>query len=245
MNRLDIIAQQEKRHRSPSFPYFSLRECIKFIAAFYKKHRLNIISLHTAISSMGLSSTSSNSTRALSAIRGYGLINEKGAKDIKAIWISDLAKKILVNQENSQEWLEAVQQALHNEPMFQAIWLAWKEGLPSDDEIIRYLQLEHDFNERAARRFAAVIRDNYNYANLKSIKYPPPPDENMEDQQFEGGEEENLLPAIKSFTIPLIGGGIVLIKGPFPINRKNYDHILKWFDVMSDAIVKDDDANEK
>jgi hypothetical protein len=100
---------------------------------------------------------------------GYGLLDDEGTGKNKLVNVSELGRRIAIDiRPDSTERLRLYREAIFNEPMMQKVWNEWKRTLPRDSEAIEtVLRLNYGFsNERAANRFASVIVDNYQFAQL-------------------------------------------------------------------------------
>ena len=43
---------------------------------------------------------------------------------------------------------------------------------------------------------------------------------------------------IDDYTIPLLGGGMAVLRIPVPLSRENYEHLLRWLAWAEDSLVE-------
>lgn len=241
-------AKKTTRQRSPAHPYFSLKECVDWAHKLYQQNGARRVSVAVALKHMQLGLSSSTAPRALAALLGYGLLDDTGIKKDKEVWLSRLGRSIMLQgRDSSPERLEALRDAALKYKIIRDLWKKWSDGLPSDGTIKDTLLLEKRFNPRAAGRFVTVFRETYEYAALGEYAILPTAEEpHYEDddarsadgfQMAGGAPSSQASSAMKRTTIPLIGGGEAIFEAPLPLSRRNYEHIMKWFDLMQQALV--------
>ncbi len=242
-----------KRHRSPSYPSLSLENAIEKVGLFYKKETFHKAPASVAIEHIGYAEGSSRGYRALASLLRLGLIVGEGTKYDREVWLSELGKDIVAyNEPGTNEYNEALKRAALNPAIHQKLWKLWvgeeEKSLPSDANMRKYLLKDLLFNPNSVDSFIRVFKSTLTFANLlerdimgederidPNIPPETPPDQKpllkarkiMDSPQAE----------IQDNTIPLIGGGTAILRAPVPLSRRNYEHIMKWFEFMKDALI--------
>src|ERR1051325_2885913 len=99
--------QREKsRVRSPNFPGIDLREAIDKVQLIYSKDKRNATNAEVIVKHLGYSQLHGKSRRVLSALKQYGLLEERAGGLFR---VSDNAYRIIHLQEDSKERYDLVQ----------------------------------------------------------------------------------------------------------------------------------------
>lgn len=158
------------RQRSPSFPYINIKEAVDLLQRLFNKIQMSPVNVIDAYRAIGISTNSSTSNRSLSTMISYGLLKDLGGSgEDKKIAVSELGRKICVDQ-RQKEKLSYYRQAVLNDDMMEQVFTYWRDGLPKDDNTIES-SLKVDFGfatDRAATRFREVLKENFRYAELEN-----------------------------------------------------------------------------
>lgn len=250
--------RKRKTHRSPAHPYFNLEDSIIFVSKLYDADGLYAVPVTVASKNMGFDGSIKGgvASRALGAVKGYGLVDCEGVGEKAEIKPSDLARKIILDtRPSSPDRKKALQEAALNYKIIEELSRYWPNGLPSDEAIRSRLLINYEFNERAVRRFVNVFRETYEFAHLNEFNKHAilPSDRLHEDGErstnhLEHGTEAIVassgLPSeavvtIQRHSIPLIGGGVAIFEAPRPLSKQDYSHVKKWFELMEPALSKE------
>ena len=155
------------RKRSPNFPYASLRDCVRYITRLHGEVQQKKVPVFVAFGHMGLSPRSSSTDRIRASLSSYKLTQESVVNKEKHLQLTDLAHQIVIDTREAKR-LARYREAALNDSMMRKIWEnEWKRGLPNNDaEIVSTLRGDYKFQEEAAKRFTAVLKDNYEFCQL-------------------------------------------------------------------------------
>jgi hypothetical protein len=250
----DKESSVQRRHRSPAYPYLDLKSALEKVQAFYDKERLHKAPVRSALEHMGYTAGSSAGYRALSSALQFGILEEEGAKDNREVWLSALGKAILLDRrEESAEREDALKRAALMPGLHHELWDLWRDqgGFPSDSTIETKLIKDMDFNPASAPDFIKELKATFEFASVwkAATATEEPTDDSV--NSVRGGPTaginsgsnlntaKNIMPAgTRDLTIPLIGGQMAILRVATPLTKKNYDLLLKWFEIMREALVE-------
>ena len=239
---MDSIKNKSQRLRSPNYPSYSLKECVIFLERLYSKYKGNEIHTDDAIVQMGHSPTSSTASRALASLYSFGLLDSRGTSKSKFVRASLLGQEILLEEENSPERLSLLQKAVLNDSSMLSIYEKWGKDIPAEDTIKKSLQLEMGYSAEGAKRFASVIVESYEYAQMNNLKNDLP----IENIENKANVIENHDKAINNETLSsnrkanlLLPGKNreILIYAPSDLSEKEFDLIIKWLELQKFGLV--------
>ncbi len=244
-----------QRKRSPNFPFVGVKECVQYITKLHSKVQMNKLPLKLAYGHMGLAANSSTSDRIRASMLSYGLTSEEYIEKEKWIRLTDLANKIVLDNRESNR-LAALRLAALNDPMMKKVWNSdWKRGLPDEATVISVLRIDYHFLEDGAKRFASVIRDNYQFCELTTyydlntntpdVSTPPPASEtnhDIKDNHQNEDPREELPRDLVQYPIPLDNGRLAFISLPSSISADDAEYIQGFFNLLLTKLQK---ANSK
>jgi hypothetical protein len=249
------IRQRQKR---VSFPYISIKDAVAYAEKLKAYKNFGLISIRDALLKMGYKPSSSSADRALSAmVKSYGLLDQQGTKKNNGmVQLTQLAKKILLLPQDSEERINAITQAVLKDELMQKVFDKWAggDGVPQRKEIITELQLDprfDEFTQDAAIRFATVIQETFEF--LDPSKY------NGTDVQNDFDEGDDMLtqdiskqdktpPPVGTtdYALPLAGGKRkVVLRAPNGLTEKEFDRIIQWLNVIKDGLLEDEQQETK
>lgn len=245
--------QTTSRQKRSSYPYISIKEAVNCIEKLKSAEGYAEVPVGIALSKMGYSPTSSTSDRILSALVSYGLLDQRGVKDNKFVRLSHLAKRILLNPDGNQDRTEAIHQAALNDDIVKKMVDKWQNGLPSKENIVKTLILDHEFNERAASRFATVIQETFETIDFSAfgqgslIDQGEVVEEDQEDQVL-ALEESKIQEGTKAtvdkltdYPIPLEGGKRhVIFRAPPNLTKKDFEYIIQYLGILKLGLAQED-----
>jgi hypothetical protein len=251
-----------KRLRSPNFPYSSVRDCVELITRLNNAVGTTKIPIVLAFSRMGLSPRSSSTDRIRASLSSYGLTKEEIINKEKFVRLSQLGLRI-VTASRDAERLAACREAALNDGMMKKIWNSeWKRGLPPDNgAIVENLKSIYKFQDEAARRFATVLKDNYQFCQLAtyiegvtdeapvdSDEAEPKPDGSgynqgkMDNKPFTPPEK---IESTVRYPIPLDDDRFAYIYLPSAVNADDAQFIREYTDLLLKKLRRSQKANEQ
>jgi hypothetical protein len=123
----------------------------------------------------------------------------------------------------------------------QEIWNKWGADIPHEDSIKKSLQLEMNYSPEGAKRFASVIADTYEFAQLSTTATNEEEVESLEEQTSIKKREENIEPEKKSMrkaNLLLQGENReIIIYAPADLNDVEFELIFKWLELQKYGLV--------
>jgi hypothetical protein len=244
---INIMTEEIKtRQKRVSFPYISIGKAIENAGKLKAYKGFAPINIRDALIKMGYAPKSSSGDRALSTMaRSYGLLEQQGTKEKGGIvQFTPLAKKILSYPLDSPERQNGIQQAITTDELLQKALDKWSDGvLPGRKNIIAELQFDSRFGGftlDAATRFATVIQETFEF--LDPSKYNGT---DVQEETEERGDEmltqtlerSEKTTKVKEYGVPLTGGATAVLRLPTSMKEKDFTRIIKWFDLMKDALL--------
>ena len=123
------------RLRSPGYPSIPLEEAVDIVDKIFSKNRHNAIDREAAVKDMGYSGLTGQSSKMLSDLSHYGLIEKVGKGGLR---VSETSARIL-HSHNPQEKIEALQEAAYHPSLFADIKAQWPDGHASENALRAYL----------------------------------------------------------------------------------------------------------
>ncbi len=133
------------RKRNPAFPLGSLPKALEKAQVIYSAEGRKPMAPGTATKHWGYSIASSSAHQAISALKQYGLIEDKKIEGHRKLQLTETALKILLDKrEESVERLNAIRKSAISPKIFAELWKKRgdDDSFPSDAELSHYLLLE-------------------------------------------------------------------------------------------------------
>jgi hypothetical protein len=89
--------QVKVKRKRVYMPYIGIKEAIDRLAKLKARDGFTEVSYDIALIGMGYTPSSSSADRVLSALLSYGLLDQRGASKNKIVWMTSLAKQILLS----------------------------------------------------------------------------------------------------------------------------------------------------
>ena len=242
--------EKVSRQRSPNYPAYSLRDCVNFLNYFYSKYKTSEAHVDDAVTSMGHSATSSTANRLISAMESFGLLVVRGSGKKRFVKASNLAQSIILTEDENERLKLIRNSALSNDSILKAV-NKWGSNLPTVTSVQKSLQLEMNYSGEGAKRFANVIVDTYDFAQLRDMN------SEIEDELEASAEEENCLSSSvkrskksetsnsRSANLLLKGEGRqVVISVPDHFSPSEFDLLMKWLEIQKPGLVVEIDYND-
>jgi hypothetical protein len=177
--------------RSPSSPSFGLEEAIQRTGDAYNNMHDHFVGLDALAELWDTNLKSSAFQQAISTLKQFGLLEDTGRGADRQIKITELAKDILVRDENSSERTSFIKTAALTPAIHAELWQKYGGNLPVSDSAIRvYLLRERTgtkFNKDHVDSFIGQFRATIAFANLTSSDTIPSPNGEGEKPQSSSG----------------------------------------------------------
>ncbi len=169
MNEAEAQKTTPKRRtgRSPAYPVFSVEKAINQTNAFFTQEGEYAAPLVSAFKSWGYSIKSSGGRQTLSTLKYYGLIDVTGEGDSRKIKISEIARRILLDQREDQtEKKQLIRKVALNPSAHKTLYDEYPNGLASDDSVRHFLVFSEKFKQDAANELIAEFKETSEFAGL-------------------------------------------------------------------------------
>jgi len=184
MTGSNSMPEKQKKDRSPSFPFVSLRDAIKRLLAFdqtFGRHPAPGVKVGLA---WGMKDKSSQAYQILAALKAFGLVGYDGSgPNLKASLTDDARTYLRAQQETIKA--DVLKRVALRPAQFSKFWQVWGADRPPDPVCLDQLVLQHAFTESAAHNFLKVYDDTIAYAGLTSSDKVTAEDVGDDDEPFE------------------------------------------------------------
>jgi hypothetical protein len=185
---------QQKRERSPNFPYIGLGKALERTKVIFDKAKRHEVRVADIAGDWGLKATSGSTDRNVAALLAYGLIEDVGGGDSRKIKISESGWRILEDGRPGVREKMLAEAAL-KPTIIQQYASLWGEGRPDDTHALSQLKFEGKFTSEGASQFLRVFDETIRFT--KGIEPDKIVDtEDTEGQQNGAGDEVTLEPPI-------------------------------------------------
>jgi hypothetical protein len=162
---LVVSADRQKKDRSPSYPFISLRRAVERSQEFLLAHKRDAARLATVAPTWGYGTKSSGLLQTVAALKQYGLLEDLGSGDERKIKLSDLARRIISDTRPGIKE-EALQAAANNPKLFSEYISRWVPDIPADSHCLSELEHDRGFTPEAAKLFLKSFKITVSYAGL-------------------------------------------------------------------------------
>lgn len=158
---------QPKKHRSPAYPFVSLKLAVERVRELYEQERTHEARIGTVAGHWGFKPKSSGGHQTIGALKQYGLLEDAGGNlDERKVKLTELARRITLHAEGSDERAELLRRAAVNPPLYSDMFSKWDVEFPSDENIRSYLLFERNFNEVAIASVINNYKDTLQYSGV-------------------------------------------------------------------------------
>lgn len=158
---------KRKTGRSPAYPFIPVSRAIEQARALHEKEGDYPAPLGSAVGAWGYSPKSSGGRQTLAALRYYGLIDVTGEGDARKIKVSDIARRIILDQrDDDTEKRTLLRQVALTPAIHRALYERYPSGLASDGTVEHGLIFEDGYNPSAAKELLGQFKDTATYAWL-------------------------------------------------------------------------------
>lgn len=250
---------KKPRLRSPNHPYLSLPDALKRAEQILEHEGSHEIPVAVAHERWGYKRYASIADQSVAALKAYGLLDVEGNAKKRRVKVTERARRIIKNAPDRQELLQkaALEPDIHKE-----MWDRSKSngGLPSDETLREYLLWEREdgtFNENAVDAFIEHMKATFRLAkviddDIMDRESDNEADESREEmtalvaedpETSESMDEEHhpkrVKQVIRDFPIPLMSGGIAVVKVPFPMSKEDFDQLQATLTAWEKALTRD------
>jgi len=161
-------APQKKRvGRSPAYPFIAVEKAIAQAQALYDQEGEYEAPLTSATAAWGYSPKSSGGRQTLAAMKYYGLIDISGEGDGRKVKISEIAKRILLDQREDDREKRALMRKVALAPAaHRTLYEQYPSGLASDNSVEHFLVFEQGFKTDGARDLIASFKETASYTGI-------------------------------------------------------------------------------
>jgi hypothetical protein len=173
--------------RSPSYPTLSVQKALEQARALHAQEGDYAAPLSSALSAWGYGPKSSGGRQTLATMKYYGLLEIEGEGDARKIKVSDLARRIILDQREDQtEKRELIRRVALMPAAHKVLYKQYQKGLASDGTVQHFLIFEQGFNTDAARELLTEFKETASYAGL----YEPHSDVDKEGEKDDKGGDK-------------------------------------------------------
>jgi hypothetical protein len=163
------------KHRSPAYPYISLRAALERARKFYSEQRQHPAPLSAAVALWKFGPKSSGGMQMISALKQFGLMIESEVNNTRQVKLSDTALRIIQDErEISPERDAAIERLALLPKIYAEMWNKWGSPPPPDATVKFFLVSEKKYNEAAFSDLFSAYKDTIEFAKLgKTDKNAP------------------------------------------------------------------------
>lgn len=159
--------QKRRVGRSPSYPYISVQKALEQAKALHEQEGEYAAPLTSAVGAWGYSPKSSGGRQTLATMKYYGLIEVSGEGDARKIKVSEVARRILLDQrEDATEKLQLIRRVALTPTAHKALYEQYPNGLASDGSVEHFLIFDAGYNKEAAKELLAEFKQTARYVGL-------------------------------------------------------------------------------
>lgn len=240
--------QDRKSHRSPAYPSMGLKAATEAITTIYKEARRAPTSVSVVAELFKTNIKSSKGLRLIAALKQYGFVVEIGSGDGRQVKLSDRALDIELG-DTKEKRTAAIKAAALAPPLHRKVWDHFNGALPADATLKDYLLRKLDFNDAYVDRFIKQFRSTLAFAKIgkDDIIHGAVGEEEEPENEDEtnGGKPLSALlppkdetPVVRDFPIPLMSGGVAVVKVPVPMSESDFDQIKGTLEAWKSALVR-------
>jgi hypothetical protein len=242
--------------RSPSYPGINLRDAIARAIQVWNKDRRNEASEDTILGHWGYKPKSGLGLVILAALKAFGLLETTKTGGLK---LTDLAVGIIVDtREDSLDRKAAIQVAAKKPAMHQIMWAKYGKELPSDPNIMFFLEKEKQFTASGAKQFIAQYKATLGFSHLLEDNYLS---DSTQDETTLGEPPVVDIPApgltslihtkdkpssatfgFKQVPIPIPGTAWPILVASFPMSEEAWNSMLEVLKAMKPGLVAKEDS---
>ena len=207
---------KKKRFRSPPYPMFDLKKAVERARLLYSKAQTYAVGVNVIADAWGMKSGDGKVWRAAAALIHYGLLVDSRTGKTRKFQLTDIAKRIILDQDPESPRLKEALQAAALAPMIhKELWDRYKTTRGLADTVLRnYLTLDREeagdapYSPGAAAEVLATYRATLAYAGIADSDTVEPPTEVKDDEKANDGSLENFVKIEVGDFVKWTSGGI-------------------------------------
>lgn len=170
------------KQRSPSYPGITLESAISRAKAFFNAEGKHETLVTTAVGHWKYGPKSSGGLVAISALKAYGLMEDRGNGAERKVRLSPLGLSIVQDERVvSPDRDASIRKAALTPKILNDLWHLYGLTPPSNDTVSHFLRVEREFTASAAHDVIKIYEEAIKYAKLDS--------QSPEDSPIEGSLE--------------------------------------------------------
>jgi hypothetical protein len=238
---------RKAKARSPNYPGIDLETAIEKARILREKEGKQYAPVEAALQHWGYVPKSSGGLVTLSALKKFGLTDERGKGTNREIKLSDLALRILLDdREDSVERMQAIQEAALNPIIHRKLWEDYGGELPSHQTLLLKLRKDEGFTDNAAEDLIKEFERTIELAKLKKSDIMSGRREDKKDLKKEDfmtftsstltGDKKSPSKTIE-IPIPLSATEWVKIQASYPLSEKSWKQMKNILDAYKPSLV--------
>lgn len=156
---------KKQRHRSPAYPAIDLEQAINRTYQLYNYAKQGAVTVSNVLLDWGFKADSSNGMKVVAALGYFGLIDDTGTGERRKIQLTERARRIVLDREDSSERVLAIKEAALAPTIYSDLWGNYGHDAP-DAEIRTYLIFDKKFNPSAADGIVKDYKASVAYAGI-------------------------------------------------------------------------------
>jgi hypothetical protein len=244
-------AQKSRVGRSPGYPWVSLGKAITWAKQLYNAQRKQDAHIDSVRQTLGYTSDSGSSRRAISALKQYGLTQEIGDGENRRIKLTEVALDLSICEISDPRWLPAVRAAALTPTIYQMLWERYRGVLPADALIRSFLIRDKGYNDTAADEIILNYRETFELAALGNYDHSSPDEA---DQTTRGSESRlgyaqtrpvgeqplftKVTPDPLAQEMPILVGPGMVARIPFPMTEEHFELFVGTLQLWKKKLVK-------
>ena len=246
-----ITKRTRKVRRSPSYPAIDLEIALQRTRVLFEKEGRHPAPIAAVVQHWGYGPKSSSGLVAVAALKKFGLVDESGSGPTRALSLSALALRILLDERpDSPERASAIREAALSPAIHSELWQKYQGSVPSDATLRHFLRLEKNFTESAVAEFIAEFRRTIEFSRLaeSGVSSDFAPDAVPRKSDSEIGlpmvaqlpVHGSVMPkqAMRVFYLPLLDGGTATLQVPSLLSEEAWRHMIAVLDAMKPALIR-------
>jgi hypothetical protein len=160
-------SKKPRAGRSPSYPSLTVKEAIEQARALQAAEGDYAAPLTSALRAWGYSHKSSAGRQTLATMKYYGLIDIAGDGEARKIKVSDIARRIILDErEDDTDKRHLIRKVALTPAAHKALFEQYPTGLASDGTVSYFLVHEQGFNPEAAKELIGEFKETSSYCGL-------------------------------------------------------------------------------
>jgi hypothetical protein len=159
--------QKRRVGRSPAYPFLSVQKALDKARDLYAREGSYAAPLESALKAWGYGAKSSGGRQTLATMKYYGLIDISGEGDSRRIRVSDVGRRIILDQrDDDTEKRQLIRKVALTPAVHRALYEEFPQGVISDGTARHFLIFDQHYNETAAGEILSEFKETASYAGL-------------------------------------------------------------------------------